>query len=359
MANAYDYLAWRGDISLQASPLCEVDLFLFSQLSTPDFTNIVPSGNESISLEDAVKQYFSLHDESVDNLGILQSETVLPTVHQMPQCERYKKIRLSAFQNHVIAERDEQFCAMTILLPDGGICVSFRGTDDTIIGWKENFNMAVMDTIPAQQDAQAYLANVAAYYEGPIWVCGHSKGGNLAVYSAATVSSSVQARIAGVYSIDGPGFQAGFLASEGYNAINNRVYTLLSQHSMVGVLLLPAGKQIVVRSTTKGPYAHDSFTWEVVGRCFVRCEERSELSYFFENTVNQTLAELEQEEKSAFIEELFQSLLSTGAQTISDLTELKFKDTVELTIAVTKDARIQKFVRTILEAIRKNVWNER
>lgn len=355
MANAIDYLKWRGDISFAVSPVNEVDIFLFSQLSTPDYRGIVPGDAFSESIRDAADKYFASHDESVKNLGALQSVSVLPMLKMLPETVRFGTLRLAGFQNRVIEEKEEQFCAVTVLLPDGGICVSFRGTDDSIIGWKEDFHLAVRNSVPAQLDALEYLRWAADAFPGKIIVCGHSKGGNLAVYAAVHAPAEVQQRIERVISFDGPGFRPEFIASEAYQAISEKICTVLSQNALVGTLLNRAGEAVIVKSNVLGPMAHDGFSWEVLGCAFVRCEELSEPSQVFDRAISATLEEMSDEEKDAFVTELFDILLSTGADTVSELTDLRLSQTYEVAHTLRKDEKVHHFTLRFLEQMIRSI----
>lgn len=319
MNNSLDYVKWRGDLSFEFSPVNEVDIFLFSQLSTPDYSGIVPQGGESIALAEAGPKFFEIHGDSVSQLGVLQSEYVIPMLRLLPGTERFGSIKLSGYINKVITENVEQFSAVTIDLPCGARCVSFRGTDDTIIGWKEDCNLAVSESVPAQEDALEYLISSAEGFCGDLYVCGHSKGGNLAVYAAAKAPDDIKAHIKSVYNFDGPGFSAEFLASGGYSAVKDRVITVLSQNSLVGILLSQVGTLKYVRSFRSGPIAHDGFTWEVLGKEFVPEDGLSDSSRAIKKAINETLSGMDTGEKQGFIDELFALLLSTGSETITEL----------------------------------------
>ena len=321
MANALDYVRWRGDLSFDASPVNEVDIFLFSQLSTPDYSGIVPPDCGQITLSEACGRYFAAHEDSSPSLGVLQSEYVIPMLRLLPEYGRFAGVKLSRYVNRVITENVEQFSAVTIDLPNGAKCISFRGTDDTIIGWKEDCNLAVSESVPAQKDALAYLISAAEGFRGELTVCGHSKGGNLAIYAAANAPEEIRKQLRAVYNYDGPGFNAEFLASEGYLAVKDRITTVLSQNSLVGILLTQVGTCRTVRSCKSGPIAHDGFTWEVLGREFVPAEGLSDSSRAIRKAMNETLAGMDCGEKQGFIDELFGILLSTGSETITELSK--------------------------------------
>ena len=256
--NAIDYLNWRGDLTFDNSPINEVDMFILSQISTADFKGIIPE-NVEIKLCDAFEEFFKIYAVN-DSLGVLQSQYVMNMYNIVKDKARYKDLLL---RHQVIIfdkENEEQFSSITIVLPDGSICVSFRGTDDTIIGWKEDCNLSVYDTVPAQKDAVDYLVSESNYDKtSKIRICGHSKGGNLAVYSAVSASKEIRDRIIDVYSFDGPGFQSSFFEKEGYFDIKDRIFSICSQNSLVGVLLKSAGRLEIIHSRVFGPLAHDGF----------------------------------------------------------------------------------------------------
>ena len=173
------------------SPINEVDMFILSQISTADFKGIIPE-NVEIKLCDAFEEFFKIYAVN-DSLGVLQSQYVMNMYNIIKDKARYKDLLLRHQVVIYDKENEEQFSAITIVLPDGSICVSFRGTDDTIIGWKEDCNLSVYDTVPAQKDAVDYLVSESNYDKtSKIRICGHSKGGNLAVYSAVSASKEIR-----------------------------------------------------------------------------------------------------------------------------------------------------------------------
>lgn len=354
MTNTFDYLDWRGDLSFSASPFCEVDMFICSQLSTPDYSGIVPKEGRPVPLCDVAEKYFSCHTEDVGSLGVLQSTSVLPMLRALAGTERYRNARLCGPENIVDLENEEQFCAVTVLLPDGTMCVSFRGTDDTIIAWKEDFNLATKPIVPAQIDARKYLVNAASAHRGKIRVCGHSKGGNLAVFAAASVPKRVRNRILQVVSFDGPGFSDAFLSSPGYLEIKDRIVTVLSQNSLVGTLLSTAGSTEIVHSCKSGPMAHDGFSWEVKGTEFVKEEALSETSLSFDRLMDETLSGLSTEEKQAFVDELFGTLLATGAETITDFMKLSKIEILETMKNLYSGKDVHNFTSAVIDRLVKD-----
>ena len=349
--NALDYIIWRGDVPFEMAPMNRVDLFLLSQLAVPNLSGIA-DGDTPVTVAKAAEMYFASHSEDVSNLGSLQSVTVLPAFREMGKSARFGGLTLRGFVNIVDAEKVEQFCAVTVgNLPGGTTCVSFRGTDDTFIGWKENCYMAVLDVIPAQQDAAQYLARVGEETTGPLFTCGHSKGGNLAVYAACSVPEEIRRRIHLVTSFDGPGFMPSFLENESYRDMETKVETVLPQHSTVGTILTMAGTPRLVTSTVSGPMAHDGFKWETTPTGFVTAEKQAAASRVFDNMLDSTVENMTVEERKAAIDSLFEPLMESGAATISEFRRMNPIAAVKILANVVKNKSVDGLVREMLEQL--------
>ena len=367
-ANKYtaaDYINWRGDISFEISPFNEVDLFLCSQLVTPDFSGIIPLHEPGITLEEAASKYFECHNLDVKNLGVLQSDSVLPALLDMSKSVRYKNIILCGFSNYVDHTNDEQFCGLVIGIPGGLKIVTFRGTDDTLTGWKEDCNIAALDVVPAQEDALNYLTYVAEHSSvnisgRDIIVTGHSKGGNLAVYAACMAPEDVRNRIRFVVNWDGPGFRKPFFEGKGFIELNarNAIYNILSQNSLVGTLLESAGPRVFVNSYIQGPLAHDGFKWQTGTDCFVKVNELSKFSTFMEGVVKDTLKDMDSSERLEFINQLFEALSSTGAVTVSDFNELGIKSIHGVMKNVRTSPKVKEFLSKFVESMIKELKAE-
>ncbi len=332
-------------------PLNDVDLFLCSQLSTPDYTGIVPERGSTVPIPEVSEKYFRDHPVDVAVLGALQSESVLPMLKALPKHPRFAEASLGYYVLKIDREKEEQFSAVTVFFPDGCAVVCYQGTDDTIVGWKENFNTAVYEFVPAQHDAALYLERVARHTEGPLYVVGHSKGGNLAVYAAAHACKKTNERIVRVISYDGPGFHREFVSSEGYRRIADRTYLILSQNAMVGVLMHPVGQTVIVKSHNKGVMAHDGFSWEVKGDRFVRCSSFSKESDFFDKTMDNLIESLSPAERTDFINGLFDALFATGSVTVTDLKRLKFNQVILVIRRFAAKKRLSKTISVALDAI--------
>lgn len=347
MANILDYLDWRGDLSLSASPFNEVDNFILTQVVSLDFTGLISEDGPSLPIHEVMARYDALCAEKGCYLGLLAPKETVPLARRLSDTPRFQNMSLSHYVNHVDTEKTEQFSAVTFHLPDGSLYLSYRGTDDTIAGWKEDFLMAVEESVPAQRRALVYLERVAGAVTGPIRLGGHSKGGNLAVYAAMHASEAVKARIVNVFNNDGPGFPARVLKTAEYDSVRQRIVTILPQYSLVGTMLTQEENATIVRSNDAGPLAHDGFRWEVLGTQFVRCEELSRSSRAFDEALNEMLDSLDVEQRREFVEDLFDALSATGAVTLTDLTENHLTQLREVAKKL-RSPEVNKFLSEVL-----------
>ena len=330
MANAIDYIDWRGDLSFDVSPFNEVDNLLLCRLTSIDFTGIVPVDGE-MPLAEAARLYFERYGDEDRRLGVLLAPGSVTMVKRMLQSARFSRLVLADYENRVDERRELQFCAVTVLVPDSTAFVAFRGTDDTLVAWKEDFYMGSMRTVPAQEEAAAYLCRAAWRYEQPLRVGGHSKGGNLSVYAAMSAPEEVQARLLDVYNNDGPGFRDSVGGTEGYRRIKERIHTILPQYSLVGVLLKTDDDFEIVESCETGISAHNGFTWQVKGRRFVRCADFPFRTRVFSEAMRGWTEDLSYDERRELTDLFFGALESTGARTLTDLTAQKLRKAAAVT----------------------------
>lgn len=318
MANLFDYLEWRGDLTLGQAPFNDIDSLILSRLSYLPFDHVVPASLQSrITIAEASKLFFASEEASVR--AIMKDDIHL--LKAVAASDRFPDMNLMGYVNQVDFEDEKQFSAVVIEMDQDFFYVSFRGTDDTIVGWKEDFNMSFTTPVPAQEEAVRYLERIGNTLPGRFIVGGHSKGGNLAVYGAAFCPKEVQDRIAAVYNNDGPGFDAAVLESEGYQNIRHKIKTFIPQSSVVGMLLQHEEEYIVIHSTQIGLMQHDLYSWEVVRDQFVYLDTITDSSKFIDRTLKTWIANLDPEQREQFIDGLFSILEQTNARTLKELTE--------------------------------------
>ena len=318
MANMLDYLVWRGDIPLSVVPWGGVDGLICAQFSYLDFhggQNTKGWTLEELNRIDALQE------------GTSNSFAGRKAVFQkMAESARFSETRM----HHAIAltdpEIEMQFSAMCLDLPDGTTCVAFRGTDNTIVGWREDFNMAYQTRVPAQEAATLYLTRAAGLSDRPLRIVGHSKGGNLAVYASACVSKKIQKRIESIWSYDGPGMNREMSQTEGFGRIRERIHSYVPQTSIIGMLMDYYEPYTVVHSTASGISQHDPMTWQIYGPQFVTQPNVDQTAKVTRDTLHNWLQNSTPEQRADFVDVLFRLVDTTKATRMSDLTGEKFRN---------------------------------
>ena len=322
MANLLDYLAWRGDISFSVSPWNEVDGLLCAVLSYLNFHGL--QDHRGWTLREAKR---------IDLLIEAQGNSFGPrkkTFEAMAETVRFGDCRM----HHFIALTDEdvsmQFSAMCMDLPDDTMAVVFRGTDNTLVGWREDFNMSYQTRVPAQQAAAYYLLKAAKLTDRPIRLIGHSKGGNLAVYAGASMPEKIQDRIESIWSYDGPGMNLDISRSDGFGRIRDKIHSYIPQTSIIGLLMEYYRPYTVVHSTAKGLEQHDPMSWQVYGEHFEEMESIDRTASVVCETLHEMLTNSTPEQRAAFVETLFRLADNTNATKMSDILNEKFRSLVKM-----------------------------
>ena len=339
MANLMDYMAWRGEFGLDASPWNEVDALAMANLSYIDFEGISNAGGRTLA---EAKQM-----ELARITDVADFESRKAQFEAMADSRRFGEIRMHHFISLTDVEKQIQFSATCYDLPDGTLCVAFRGTDGTFVGWREDFNMSWQSTVPAQEAAVLYLSRAAELDQRPIRLVGHSKGGNLAAYAAACCETKVQDRLLEIDSFDGPGMDPEIFDGEGYQRIAGRIRSFVPQTSVVGMLMEYHRNYTVVFSDASGINQHDPLTWQVLGPHFVEAEKRSTASILTETTLRQWLRELSEEKRRQFVNSLFSLLEATGASTFDQIKQDKLGAIMSM----------KKMISSMPREQRESVWN--
>ena len=328
MANLSDYVQWRGDLSFEVRPFNAIDALVLCQLSYLNFSDIIPEHfNDSITLGEAARIYAADSTRGTpEEFGVFINPLTAGLLKTAAETERFGSILLKGFVNEIDRTADKQFAAVTAVLPTGAVCVVYRGTDDSIIGWKEDCLLCLPDAVPSHPASVQYLSTAAeaafACGADKLSIAGHSKGGNLALYAAGTAAASVQERIDRVFCFDGPGFAFDITQWDGFQAIIPKTASFIPQSSVVGVLLSYFPYYTVIKSSEANTlWQHDAFSWQIKRDEFVIHQEgRTKESYFAEKAVQTCLSRLDDTERKEFITTLFEVMFGTGAETLSELT---------------------------------------
>lgn len=272
---------------------------------------------------------------------------------------RFRDIQIDDYINTVDETSEKQFSAMTFYLSSKLVYLAFRGTDATLIGWKEDFNMSFTMPVPSQDEALNYLNKVAVNEQLDIMLGGHSKGGNLAVYATMFAKDSIKKRIIAVYSHDGPGFSKEVINSQTYQSITHLINKTIPQSSFIGLLLENQNHYEVVKSGSFWFYQHDPFSWEIKDNDFIYVDKLTNAAKYTNKTINEWLNTATKEERELFIDTLYQVIKASDAKTIYDFKKDIIQEGKNILAAINDvDDKTKKFVmQTIKELVTLSLKN--
>ena len=318
MGNIMDYISWRGDLSFEQSQFNEVDNLILACFSYVNLDGIsAVTKQKGIGLKKLTKEFMKLHtmkELEADKSFIRLAPFMMM---EMAKSVRFGKCVVRNYVNDIVTEAEQQFAAMEIVLEDGTSYVSFRGTDDTIIGWKEDFNLST-GVVPAQKRAIEYLQKISEHTDGMLRVGGHSKGGNLAIYGSVMCKSAHE-KILEIYSIDGPGFSREFQELPETKEMMPKIIRIIPEYSIIGTLLEHEKEPVIVASSSKGLLQHDGFSWEVQGPALVRRDSLNKTALRFIEILHKWIDGMDMEQKRLLIEDLFATLQASGYENLSEV----------------------------------------
>ena len=318
MGNIMDYISWRGDLSFEQSQFNEVDNLILACFSYVNLDGIsAVTKQKGIGLKKLTKEFMKLHtmkELEADKSFIRLAPFMMM---EMAKSVRFGKCVVRNYVNDIVTEAEQQFAAMEIVLEDGTSYVSFRGTDDTIIGWKEDFNLST-GVVPAQKRAIEYLQKISEHTDGMLRFGGHSKGGNLAIYGSVMCKSAHE-KILEIYSNDGPGFSREFQELPETKEMMPKIIRIIPEYSIIGTLLEHEKEPVIVASSSKGLLQHDAFSWEVQGPALVRRDSLNKTALRFIEILHKWIDGMDTEQKRLLIEDLFATLQASGYENLSEV----------------------------------------
>ncbi len=351
MKNIIDYVETQQDTFLERA-FCEVDSLILSELSYRDFKGVVPGPAQEaagVSIADIVES--GLEDQILST-SVKDIETRRRMLHALANSIRFRDVKLFFYVDQMDETAGKQFSVVTFLLGDGSAYIAYRGTDYSVVGLKEDFNLACTDPIPSQIEGLAYLNDVALRLDADLRLGGHSKGGNVAIYAAMWCNANVQGRILDIYSHDGPGFHDEVYKSERYLMIKDRINQTMPQSSLVGMLLQQYGEYAVVESEGFWFMQHDPFSWATEGSDFCYAQKLKLSARYANVTLNNWLSRYDNETRTMFIEVLFDIISATDVTSFADFTEgWRAKAFAALGAIKGMDQQTRRFIRKAITTL--------
>lgn len=325
MKNILDYLKKYKDVSFKDFSFNEVDGLILCELTYLKYDNFIPSileEKEAVSLNDYLE-----NEENIDNLCIetIDKRKNKKLLKLIKDSKRFEGLKMNYFYNKFLSNELQQFCAMCFIFDDF-IFVGYRGTDTTLIGWKEDFYMALMDAIPSQITAKNYLNKVAELETKPLFLGGHSKGGNLALFSAMHCDRKIIKRIGVIFNYDGPGFNKDIYDMPEYIEVEKLLVKLTCEQAMVGLLMYHTEEMFFVKAKGFSIFQHDPFNWKVcLDGSFKLVKNPVLMSRVLEKTVRDLLESTSIIERKRFIDLIFVILMDNPNSTIMDFRDKPLK----------------------------------
>ena len=329
--NILDYIDWRGDLTFEQDGFNEVDNLIFSELAYVDMRGIVPEdGSRALTIEQVYKEYKAAGiDQS------LMMNDPMPVLEKAARSARFKDITVKWYVDKIDTEQQLQFAAVTFIISDKLAYIAFRGTDNTIVGWREDFNISFLSETPGQTEAVAYVNRIAGLISCDLIVGGHSKGGNFAVYACAFCDKEISdKRVIKIYTNDGPGFINEVAESENYLSILPKTIKISPDSSPVGLFYSSKEERKVIKSDSKGFMQHNPYKWHVLGAEFESADARTDP--FMNKTISSWLNTMTDSNKKILVDYIFDSLEASGVTTFNELADNKWTSFNSIFKALTK-----------------------
>lgn len=359
MGNIIDYVRDYGKYTFRHRPLNEVDSLVLCQLVYLNYGPFVKGISQDGGPVDIQTIYSHPdRDRILDDYWYRENNKELFAA--AAGSVRFGSLRMNYYENVIHEEGETQFCAMTYLLEDGTCYIAYRGTDATIVGWKEDLNLAFSKPLNSQHLSVKYLDRVAELVKGGLYVGGHSKGGNLAVYGAMNCSEKTRRRLLHIYNNDGPGFRPEIREMGNYEAVAERISKYIPRSSVVGMILEDHSDYEVVESRGVGLLQHNTYSWKIEGTSFVRARNMRNGKLIMDRAMNEWILSLSQEETHAFVDTLYEVVSASEASNVFEFGADLKKSMQSIFGAmknVDEDTRkaIQKIIHSLFEILAENI----
>ena len=322
MKNMLDYIKGFGHVSFEERAFSEIDALVLTELEYLPLEKVVPSdenGENFVTVKE-IAEYMQEHKQELfDENPMMITQERHEVSQVIADAPRFQSLKFFGVVSEWDKDTTKQFAAITVEVEPSVRLVVFRGTDETLIGWKEDFLMTYSPLVAAQTDAKEYLAKQASLWDGDLMISGHSKGGNLAIYAAATQVEDVQLRIVDIFCFDSPGLYRSVLETKGYQNIVPLAMRYIPQDSLVGLMLESEVPYVIVKSNATGAMQHSAMTWEIEDGQFIKMEKLTKNSQLNDQTFKKWTESVSDEELELFWNVFFELLFSVGIDTVNDL----------------------------------------
>ena len=322
MGNLITYVQQYEAQTFQEKLVTDIDILVLTEIAYLPFDEIVSSSFEektAISLNQLGKEFETIKEKEHKNNPFMITKERIQLLDVVSKSQRYKDIKVFGFMNDIDDELTKQFAAVCYQWEEESRWIIFRGTDESLTGWKEDFMMTYSDLIPAQTDAIEYLRKQAELFSGSLNISGHSKGGNLSLYASAMQEETVQDRIKQIYCWDAPGVHRSILGTEGYQRVVSKAKRYIPQDSIVGLMLESQVPYHIIESQGSGISQHSALMWNIEDDHFVELTELTKNSQLTDQTFKQWTEVVSDEDLKLFFDTFFELIFEMGVETVNDV----------------------------------------
>ncbi len=318
MGNLIDYLSWRGDIEFDSSPFCDMDSMVLSTLGYIDFSSVLDR-DDTLTLTEAVNK---LKEKETPRFLALdypfKKELYARFLDAVLKSERFKNLPIHDYVDIHDEKLTTQFAAITFKLMPDVDAVVYRGTDETLVGWKEDCMLSFMKA-PCQENALLYLEEMLSKTE-KAYIMGHSKGGNLALYSTLHSSDEELGKIEGIYLLDGPGLSKDVFPEATTHRIDSKVRAFEPEYDVVAkIFKMDFSSTVILKSDEEGIMCHGLLSWQIANGSLLTAEKNDPNAVWIQNTLDALIENLSPKEKESFVNTMFDALSRNGAKTLFEL----------------------------------------
>lgn len=354
MSGIIDYLDEYGDITFKEHPFNEVDALVLSQFVYLKWEHVIPG----------------LLDNSEDGVTLLQMKELMQPAEvfsqelyaernsmlweRMVSGKRFQNMRCNYISYELRDEVGVQFLAFTVFPEDSLPVILFRGTDETILGWKEDYAMTMDTPVAGQRLASLYLKQVALRLPGGFNIAGHSKGGNLAVYSAFMADAFTMDRIMDIYNFDGPHYRPEVIALGDYERVKDKIHKYIPNASIIGIMLETEHDYSIIKSKgLGGGKQHDPYSWETEDDHFIYLDKMEKRSLKMNDSMNLFTQILSNEQLEILGDFIFEIIGGDYATTTEEMAKNK-SQSVSSMLAALKDIepKTKKAVKNIIKELK-------
>ncbi len=314
MDHLVDYIKWMGDVPFRGLPLNEADALVLCMLSYYDFAPLFQGKRKSLPLRESLRL---VEEDKVRVLLVGRDRGFREILECAARSERYGTLLMRDYVDLYRQDPPLQFAAVTFCAPDFRF-IAFRGTDDSLAGWEEDFRISFTVT-EAQRLAADYAAK-ALKIRKPCYIGGHSKGGNLSLYAACMLPEAAWERVEHLYLLDGPGICTEVMDDSAIRRIDGKTTRIVPAFSVVGKLFEPQiTDSRIVQSSASGFVQHSLDTWGIDHGKLLPAEGPNPRSVWINEVLDRWIGGISQEDRGIFVGELFDALAADGAATLDEI----------------------------------------